>query len=122
MMNETMTGANYEVLECGPCAPVIIRNMLVSSDTTVERGMLLSGLWDGYDVTVSAATGTDTAGGNDLYVAMRDEPAGATVTSAYANGVFNRKAIKVSAGLKVEAFEHELRKQNIILTEVLGDD
>lgn len=121
-MNETMVGANYEVLECGTCAPVIIRNMIVSSDTTVERGMLLAGMWDGFDVTVGAATAADTAGGTDLYIAVRDEPTGSTVTSGYANGVFNRHAIKVGEGLKVEMFEHEMRKQNMILTEVLGND
>ena len=114
-MNETMVGAVYDSL-IGGTAPMIVRNVKVSSDTTIERGALLAGAFDGSDVTVHIATAADATNGNELFIAATDDE-GVTVTTAYASGQFNRSAIKTT--LDVNKFEGEMRRQNIILTEVI---
>lgn len=117
-MNETMVGATYDNLEVGTLAPLIVHNVACSSDTTIERGMLLAGEYDGSNVTVAHAALPDTVE-SMLYVAMRDEEEGSTVTSVYVNGVFNRKAIKLDEGLNIRMFEKSMRMQNLQLVEVL---
>ena len=113
--SETMSGASYDTL-IGGVGVMRLVNVNVSSDTELERGALLAGGWDGTSVTVHLATATDTAN-CDMYIAASDE-ASVTVTNAYSKGVFNRAAIKVGEGLNVRDFEHNLRLNNILLTEV----
>ena len=113
-MNETLVGATYDSLLAGSEVATFIRNVKVSSETTVERGALLAGAFDGSDVAVHIATAADATNGNQLYIAATDD-ASVSVTSAYTSGWFNRSAIKTTVDIK--AFEGELRRQGIKLTE-----
>ena len=114
-MNGTIAGASYDSLLGGDDGRLWTINAHVSSDTTIERGALLAGGYDGTSVTVHAATTADTTG-SDLYIAAEDA-ASVTVATVYGNGVFNRSAIK--SAFDVGLVEGELRRQNIILTEVI---
>lgn len=117
-MNETMTGACYDSLMGGAEGRYDLNWLKTSSDTTIERGALLAGGYDGSDVTVHLATASDTVD-TGLFVAAHTKPAGLEFLTGYSSGVFNRAAIKLGEGLKVEDFELELRRQQIRLTEVL---
>ena len=112
-MNETVRGAAYDNLLVGE--EYLLRNVRISSDTTVERGALLAGAYDGTGVTVHLATGSDTAG-KELFIAAT-ESGSMEVIEAYESGRFNRSAIKTTAPLR--GFELEMRKQGLRLTEVI---
>lgn len=112
-MNGTMEGARYENLLAG--AEYLTRNVRISSETTVERGALLAGTFDGTGTTVHLATAADTVG-KELFIAASDS-ASIEVITAYEAGRFNRSAIKTTVPLS--SFEPELRRQGIRLTEVL---
>ena len=115
---ETLVGAVFDSLMGGDHVDSSVRVVKMSSDTTVERGMLLAGVYDGSDVTVHIATAADATNGSGLYIAFADD-SNDTVTVAYDNGLFNRSAIKLSAGLDIGNFEREMRRQGLILTEVI---
>ena len=111
-----MNGVRYDSLLGGTEQPTYIRNVKISSDTTVERGTLLAGTFDGSDVKVHVALAADATNGSELFIST-EEAAGASVIGAYESGVFNRSAIK-SAG-DVRAFEKEMRRQGLWLKEEL---
>ena len=115
---ETLVGAVFDSLMGGAHVDSSVRAVKMSSDTTVERGMLLAGVYDGSDVTVHIATAADATNGSGLYIAFADD-SNDTVTVAYDNGLFNRSAIKLTAGLDIGNFELEMRRQGLILTEVI---
>ena len=110
----TMAGATSDSLLGGAEQAVLIRNVKITSDTTVVRGALLAGAYDGTDVTVHLATAADATNGNELFIAANDD-ASVSVTSAYTQGRFNRSAIQTTVDVK--KFEGELRRQGIQLTE-----
>ena len=112
-MNGTIEGASYDNLLAG--AEVLTRNVRISSDTTVLRGALLAGSYDGTGTTVHLATAADTVG-KELFIAASDS-ASIEVITAYEAGRFNRSAITTTVPLS--SFEPELRRQGIRLTEVL---
>ena len=114
-MNGTIEGASYENLLAGDGGELLTRNVRISSETTVERGMLLAGSYDGTGTTVHLATAADTVG-KELFIAASDS-ASIEVITAYESGRFNRSAIKTTVPLS--GFELEMRKQGLRLTEVL---
>lgn len=113
MMNETLNGVSYDSLVGGTPA-TRLRNVKISSDTTIERGALLAGAFDGSDVTVHIATAADATNGNELFIAAEDATS-VSVVSAYTSGEFNRLGIKTTPD--VRAFEGELRRQGIYMRE-----
>ena len=115
---ETLVGAVFDSLMGGAHVDSSVRAVKISSDTTVERGMLLAGVYDGSDVTVHIATAADATNGSGLFIAYGDD-SNDTVTVAYDNGLFNRSAIKLSEGLDIGNFELEMRRQGLLLTEVI---
>lgn len=94
--------------------PVSIRNVEVSSDTTIQRGMLLASATT-FGV-FAPATSSDTS--KVLVIAEKDFTADSDlhVTQAYTSGKFNREKIILDGN--IDDFENELRKQNIILTSI----
>ena len=94
--------------------PVSIRNVEVSSDTTIQRGMLLASATT-FGV-FAPATNSDTS--KVLVIAEKDFTADSDlhVTQAYTSGKFNREKIILDGN--IDDFENELRKQNIILTSI----
>lgn len=113
-MNETMVGASYDKLLAGD-EGLLLRNVRIASDTTVERGALLAGTFDGTGTTVHLATTADTVG-SELFIAATDS-ASVEVITAYESGRFNRSAVKSTVPLS--GFELEMRKQGLRLTEVI---
>lgn len=113
---ETLIGAEYDSLMGGASIDTRVRNVKISSDTTIVRGQLLAGAYDGSDVTVHIATAADATNGNELFIAATDDEE-VTVTTAYSSGEFNRSAILTDED--INEFEGELRRQGIMLTEVM---
>ena len=111
-MNGTIAGAWYDNLLAGE--DVLTRNVRIASDTTVERGMLLAGKYDGTGTTVHIATAADTVG-SELFIAASDASSIEVVT-VYEAGRFNRSAIKTTAPLG--GYELEMRRQGLRMTEV----
>ena len=117
-MMETMVGASYDELLAGPEEPTMTAFVRVSSDTTVERGTLLACNWNNnvlYGAEVKAA---DATNGSHLLVGTGEQES-STVVTAYWDGRFNRNALKLPAGVNLQDFELELRRQNILLTEAI---
>ncbi len=96
--------------------PVSIRNIEVSTDTTIQRGMLLASATT-FGV-FAPATSSDTS--KVLVIAENDFVADSdhTVTQAFTSGKFNREKIILDESLNIDDFEVELRRQNIILTSI----
>ena len=115
---ETLPGAGYDRLIGGAEVPLFNRNVLVSSDTTLERGMLLYGTGVGSDTTVQPVTNANPTWGIPLFIAAED-CAGATRTTVYSNGRFNRSAIKVAEGVELGSYELEMKSQGLYLTEAI---
>ena len=118
-MNASMTGASYEGLMGGDELSVLTANVMLDSDTAVEPGVLLAGSIDGTTTTVHWATASDATLVTSLFIAAEESAAGTTthVATAYTRGRFNRGALKLREGVELKAFEAELRRQNIELTE-----
>lgn len=114
-MNGTLEGASYDNLLAGDGGELLTRNVRISSDTTVERGALLAGGFDGTGTTVHLATTADSVGA-ELFIAAADS-ASIEVITVYDSGRFNRRAVKTTAPLG--AFEGEMRRQGLRLTEVI---
>ena len=93
-------------------------NINVSSDTTLQRGMLLSA--DSFEGNFKLVDSTDT--GKVFAVALDNFTADSdnTVTQAYTSGVFNREKIITAAtdSSILNALTPELRKQNIHFTSI----
>lgn len=117
-MNETMAGVAYDSLRAGLEGMYRVRWLEMDSGTTIERGALLAGGWDGTSVKVHLATESDTTG-SELFIAAKDKEENESALTAYSGGTFNRSALKVSEGADIKAFELELRRQGICLTEVI---
>lgn len=115
---ETLPGASYDSLIGGAEIPLFNRNVLVSSDTTLERGMLLYGTGLGSDTTVQPVTATNPTWGIPLFIAAED-CSGETRTTVFTNGRFNRSAIKLSEGVQLEPYELEMKSQGLYLTEAI---
>ena len=96
--------------------PMSIRNIEVGSDTTIQRGMLLSS--DKTFGTFAPVADSDTA--KVFVIAEKDFAADSDlkVTQAYTSGKFNREKIILDENLNIDDFENELRRQNIILTSI----
>ncbi len=114
----TQPGASYDRLIGGAEVVFFNRNVLITSDTTIERGAILAGRGVGSDVTVHAATAMDATMRPELFIAAEDASL-QTDTTVYTSGRFNRSALKVSSDTSVAAFEAEMRRQGIYLTEVI---
>lgn len=96
--------------------PMSIRNIEVGSDTTIQRGMLLSSATT-FGVFAPVAD-TDTS--KVFVIAEKDFQADSdhTVTQAYTSGKFNREKIILDESLNIDNYEETLRKENIILTSI----
>lgn len=113
---ETRDGIKRDELMGGADGiPVSIRNIDVASDTTIQRGMLLSASSTFGVFAPAADTSTKV-----FVIAEKDFVADSdhTVTQAYTSGKFNREKIILDENLNIDNFEVELRRQNIILTSI----
>ncbi len=101
---------------CGGAEQLMsIRNIEVASDTTIQRGMLLS---SATTFGVFAPADSDTT--KVFVIAEKDFTADSdhTVTQAYTSGKFNREKIILSDGLNIDDYEEPLRKVDIYLTSI----
>ena len=115
-MSETMEGASYDSLKGSGQGMYRMRWLKIDSGTTIARGALLAGGWDGSGTHVHLATSVDTTG-SELFIAAKDVNEKEERVTGYGSGVFNRSAIKLNEGLKLEDFELEMRRQDLLLTE-----
>ena len=102
---------------CGGAEQLMsIRNIEVASDTSIQRGMLLSS--DSTFGIFSQPTDSDTS--KVFVIAEKDFTADSDsqVTQVYTSGKFNREKIILNEGLNIDDFEEVLRKENIILTSI----
>ncbi len=118
MWNETMPGAEYERLTGGAEVVRLTRNVVIGTDTTVLRGALLAGLEQGTATTVHWATSADASNDAALFIGA-ESVSGETLATVYESGRFNRGGLILQDGVSLTDFELPLRRQNIILTEVI---
>ena len=101
---------------CGGAEQLMsIRNIEVASDTSIQRGMLLSSA-----TTFGVFAPADSDTNKVFVVAEKDFTADSDlhVTQAYTSGKFNREKIILNEGLNIDDYEEALRKVNIILTSI----
>ena len=101
---------------CGGAEQLMsIRNIEVASDTTIQRGMLLSSA-----TTFGVFEPADSDTAKVFVVAEKDFTADSdhTVTQAYTSGKFNREKILLNEGLNIDDYEEPLRKVDIYLTSI----
>ena len=112
----TFDGVQRDELFGGTSIPVSVRNINISSDTSITRGAILSSATE----TGNFALATDSDTSKILAVAACDFTATSdnTVTQAYTSGVFNRERLTLADGSDINKLADTLRKDGIILTSI----
>lgn len=111
---ETVTGVEYDELLGGTEQPVELWNVTCSSSATLTRGDLIcAGSASGVYSVVGGASDASKV----LAICAADND-GASITSAYVSGRFNRDKITFGGAstINISDFEQSLRTQNIHLT------
>ena len=109
----------FDNLIGGTTIPLMTKNVTVASGSgSLLKGTLLGKTADGKYHKVNK-TKTDGSQSADLVLAETITVGDSDVVAlTYSQGLFNRSALIVADGDTVAAHEDELRKLNIILTEV----
>ena len=114
---EIFNGITRDELQAGHDIPVKLFNVNVGANAEIKRGDLLcaTAMSGTFSLASSAADASKV-----LMIAANDYTADSVggVTQAYTSGVFNRERIHIGASLTSDAFEPELRNQNIHLTSI----
>lgn len=120
--NGSFPGIEHDDLQAmSEQVPVFVRNVEISSDTTISRGMLMAATDPRGEYHLANAT--DAAANNRFYgIAIDDYKADSdhTITQCYISGIFHEEKIITadSDTAPIKLFELELRKQHIWLRKI----
>ena len=107
-------GVSYDSLIGGTTVPKITANVSIAAGE-FKRGELLAETGGLYD----SATGSDSL--KPLAIASSDiDSDDSRIATVYKTGEFNYSAIIAGSDVSLNAFEEQLRKDGIILTDIKG--